>query len=211
MNQSTIAMGLPSNWSVMADRFAPAYRESRTIHSLAMPSFPFQSTRIVNVGGVGKPDLLSQLRNKGVQLNPLAIQLFSHECFQTSVEQRPLSVVLISVAELGLNQGGVFDEICSRALSRGYSLCPLELGPHFRLDFADQHEGFLGQPPSQNCAPPGSVTVASQPISEDEDVPRGFYLRVIEGVPWLRGYRSWPGHIWAPSDGLAFIESRSAA
>lgn len=176
-----------------------------------MPSFPAQSTSTVYVGGVSKIDLLSQLHNEGVQLNPLAIQLFSHDGFQTSAKQRPLAIVRISVAELGLSQGGIFDEICSRALARGYSLCPLELAPQLRLAFTDQHEGFLGQPPSQNCAPPGSVTIASQPISEDEDVPKGFYLRVIEGVPWLRGYRSWPGHLWAPTDVLAFIESRSAA
>lgn len=176
-----------------------------------MASFPVQSTRIVHVGGMSKPNLLSKLRNEGVQLNALAVQLFAHDGFETSAEQRPCPIVPISVAELGLSQGGMFDEICSVAFERGYSLCPLELGPHLRLAFTDQPEGLLGQPPSQNCAPPGSITVASQPISDDEDVPKGFYLRVIEGVPWLRGYRSWPGHLWAPTDVLAFVESRSMA
>ena len=176
-----------------------------------MPTFPIQFTRIVQVGGVGKPDLLSKLRDEGVELNPIAIQLFSHAGFQTRIEQRPLSVVQLSAAELGFSRGGTFIDICSRALAGGYSLCPLELGPHFRLAFTDQQEGFLGQPLSQNCAPPGSVTVASKPISEDDDVPKGFYLRVIEGIPWLRGYRSWSGHMWAPTDVFAFIESPSAA
>jgi hypothetical protein len=176
-----------------------------------MPPFPVRSTRVVHVGGMSKSNLLSQLRHSGVQLNPLAVQLFAHDGFETSAERRPLSITSMSVAELGLSQGGGFDEICSLALAQGYSLCPLELGPHLRLAFSDQHEGFLGQPPSQNCAPPGSVTVASQPISDDEDVPKGFYLRVIEGIPWLRGYRSWSGHIWASTDVFAFVESDSAA
>ena len=176
-----------------------------------MPPPSSQSVRILRVGGVVKADLLNQLLKQGVQLNPLAFQLFSDDGFQTSVEQRTLAVVQVSVAELGLSQGGVFQEIAARALARGYSLCPLELGPHLRLTYADQAEGFLGQPPSQKCAPPGSVTVASQPISEDDDTPKGFYLRVIEGLPWLRGYRSWPGHVWAPTDVLAFVESNRAA
>ena len=176
-----------------------------------MPSPPFQSVRILRVGGVVKSDLLSQLLKQGVRLNPLAVQLFSDDGFQTSVEQRTLAVVQVSVADLGLSQGGGFEEIAARALARGYSLCPLEVGPHFRLAYADQAEGFLGQTPSQKCAPPGSVTVASQPISEDDDAPKGFYLRVIKGLPWLRGYRSWPGHVWAPTDVLAFVESDCAA
>ena len=184
---------------------------SRTTRSLPMPPPSSQSVRILRVGGVVKTDLLNQLLKQGVQLNPLAFQLFSDDGFQTSVEQRTLAVVQVSVAELGLSQGGVFQEIAARALARGYSLCPLELGPHLRLTYADQAEGFLGQPPSQKCAPPGSVTVASQPISEDDDTPKGFYLRVIEGLPWLRGYRSWPGHVWAPTDVLAFVESNRTA
>ncbi len=170
-----------------------------------------QSNRIVHVGGVGKSELLSQLGKAGVQLNPFALELFAHDGFQTAAEKSPLSIVQASVAELGLDQGGNFNEVCSRALARGYSLCPLELGPHLRLAFTDQQEGFLGQAPSKNCAPPGSVTVASRPICEDDDIPKGFYLRVIEGVPWLRGYRSWPGHILPPSNVLAFVEHRSAA
>jgi hypothetical protein len=176
-----------------------------------MPSPPSQSIRILRVGGVVKSDLLSQLLRQGVQLNPHAVQLFSDDGFRTSVEQCILAVVQVSVAELGLSQGGAFEEIAARALARGYLLCPLELGPHLRLAYADQTEAFLGQPPSQKCAPPGSVTVASQPISEDDDVPKGFYLRVFEGLPWLRGYRSWPGHVWAPTDVLAFVDSNSAA
>jgi len=176
-----------------------------------MPSPLSPSVRIVRVGGVVKSDLLSQLLKQGVQLNPLAVQLFSDDGFQTYVEQRTLGIVLVSVAELGLSQGGAFEDIAARALARGYSPCPLELGPHLRLAYADQAEGFLGQPSSQKCAPPGSVTVASQPISKDDDAPKGFYLRVIEGLPWLRGYRSWPGHVWAPTDVLAFVESDSAA
>jgi len=48
--------------------------------------------------------------------------------------------------------------------------------------------------------------VASAPLAQDDETPKGFYLRRIEGVLWLRGYRSWPGHIWSPQDMFVFSE-----
>ena len=39
-------------------------------------------------------------------------------------------------------------------------------------------------------------------------MPKGFYLRHIDGAPWLRGYRSGPEHVWSAQDRLLF---RSAA
>lgn len=169
-----------------------------------------RSSQILRIGSVEKAELQNQLRKAGVCLNALAVQLFDHDGFQTTVEQRTLKVIQVSVAQLGFEQGGTFEQVTANALALGYSLCPLELGPHYRLALADQEEDCLGRTPSQNCAPPGAVTVASQAISEDDDVPKGFYLRVIEGVPWLRGYRSWPGHIWSQNDVFAFAEGPSA-
>ena len=182
-----------------------------TTHPVFMLTPSLQSNRTLRIGGVSKSGLLRQLRESGVQLNALALDLIAHDDFQPSVEQITLTVVQTSVAELGLNQGGHFEDIVVSALARGYSLCPLEVGPHLRLAFSDQIEGFDGQALIKNCAPPGSVTVASRPVSEDDDIPKGFYLRVNEGVPWLRGYRSWHGHVWSPTDVFAFAGAPSAA
>ncbi|MFM2398105.1 MAG: hypothetical protein RL341_262 [Pseudomonadota bacterium] len=156
------------------------------------------------IGGITKPDLLKKLEAHGVKLNPFAYELFAHDGFTTLPVPVNINVVELSVSQLGLASGGTFDQVVEHALARGYCLCPLELGPHFRLQFMHQAEGFVGYPPSANCKPPGSITVASQPIAQSDDVPKGFYLRVIEGVRWLRGYRSWAGHGYAPADVFAF-------
>ena len=50
-------------------------------------------------------------------------------------------------------------------------------------------------------APPGAITVASLPISEQDDDPTGFYLRRIDGVLWLR---SCAGHVWKADDEFVF-------
>ena len=58
---------------------------------------------------------------------------------------------------------------------------------------------------------PERVTVASAPLCDDEEVPKGFYLRRIEGVLWLRGYQSWSGHVWSGEDTFVFVRSAPGA
>lgn len=118
----------------------------------------------------------------------------------------PFEPVVVTVAELGLSDGGTFDAIVARAAERGLQLCPLELAPHLRLALLDQPEGAIGRPVTEHRAPPGSLTVASAPLCDDEAVPKGFYLRRIEGVLWLRGYQSWSGHVWNSDDVFVFVK-----
>lgn len=161
-------------------------------------------TRTLRIGGTSKPQLLAQLRAAGVHLNAAAEALFADERFTTAPASSLVEVVTLSVASLTDGNGATFATIIERAAAGGLSPCPLELAPHFRLQYLDQPEGALGRAPSQHRAPPGSITVASDPLDEDDETPKGFYLRRIEGVPWLRGYRSWPGHVWSPDDVFAF-------
>jgi hypothetical protein len=165
---------------------------------------------VLRTGGASKSDLLTELEVAGVRLNDAARALFDQDRFTTSAVPSLMAIAELSVADLGLGDGGRFDDIVDRAARLGLSLCPLELAPHFRLQCLEQPEGFLGNPPSQGRAPPGSITVASAAPAE-EGSPAGFYLRRIEGALWLRGYRSWSGHIWSPQDVLAFACARDAA
>jgi len=173
------------------------------------PSAPSLARRIC-VGGVKKPDLLSQLGSAGVRLNEAAQALFADDRFTTAPVRSFVEIVELPISSLGFHSGTTFAQILERAVACGLALCPLELGPHFRLQYTDQPEGCLGQPPSQHRAPPGSITVTSAPLADD-DTPKGFYLRRIEGVLWLRGYRSRPGHLWDPGDVLAFARLHNRA
>jgi hypothetical protein len=165
--------------------------------------------RHVRIGGATKAELLSDLHAAQVHLNDSALALFENELFTTTSTASIVETVELSAASLGLPSGGTFAQVLDHAARRGLSTCPLELGPHLRLQFVDQPEGFLGHPLSQDRAPPGSVTIASLPPSEDDQVPKGFYLRRIAGVLWLRGYRSWPGHVWSPEDAFVFATARA--
>lgn len=166
---------------------------------------------LVRVGGATKAELLAQLARAQVKLNQAAKDLFADPRFTTASTVSLIEAVEISLGELGLSSGGTISQVIEQAAFKGLSICPLELGPHLRLQFTNQAEGFLGHPASENRAPPGSVTVASAPLADDDDTPRGFYLRRISGALWLRGYRSWPGHVWSPGDVFVFSRAPGGA
>jgi hypothetical protein len=61
----------------------------------------------------------------------------------------------------------------------------------------------LNQPSAPVEVP--AVTVMTEAPPDDEDLPWGFYLRRLGDSLWLRGYRSWSGHIKAPDECLVFL------
>ena len=160
--------------------------------------------RTIRVGGMSKHELLARLQDAKIQLNESARVLFAHDKFTTSPAVSTIEAIELSVADLGCADGASIGQIHDRAAACGLSLCPLELAPHLRLQYLDQPEGYIGHPPSQHRAPPGSLTVASHELTSDEDTPKGFYLRRIEGVLWLRGYRATLGHPWSAADRVVF-------
>lgn len=168
-------------------------------------------TRLICIDGTTKAALLFQLQHTGVRLNEAAQALFGDDRFTTSAIRSNVEIAELSVDGLGLRNGATIAQIVEQAEALGLSPCPLELGPHLRLQYTDQPEGHLGQAPSQHCAAPGSVTVASAPLGDDEATPKGFCLRRIEGALRLRGYRSWAGHVWSRHNVFVFSCLHNAA
>lgn len=84
-------------------------------------------------------------------------------------------------------------------------LCPAVTGPYLRLAMLDQ----VSAPDSvmsAGRAPTGSLTIAAEPLNEDQDYPKGFYLRTVDGIPWLRGYLCDDLHEFAQEDTFVFRE-----
>lgn len=165
----------------------------------------------VEVGGVPKELLLRSLAASGVQVNPIGIQLFQDSRFTVRQVRERLAIACLKVAELGFSEGATYSQVVRAAEQRQLTECPLELGPHLRLAFLDQVEGSEGHAAVSNTAPPGAITVASPPLDNEESTPKGFYLRRIDGALWLRGYRSWEGHVWRPDDAFVFCKFADAA
>lgn len=161
------------------------------------------------MGGMTPSQLKKALENLGVRLNEYARTLFASRHFRCSAERHELSTVELSVLDLGFPNGANISDLYEKAAAVGLRPPTIELAPHLRLQYIDQPEGFLGFPVSKQCAPPGAITVTAEPLPEDEDFPQGFYLRRIDGVLWLRGYKSGPEHVWDVNDRLIFAENRS--
>jgi hypothetical protein len=151
-----------------------------------------------------KDQLFAQLKGAGILMNESALTLLSSEKFTTSAVSRLLVVIELSVRSLGYAQGAAMPDLQNKAVSLGFCLPPIAVGPYLRLQYLDQPEGCWGHPVTKHRAPPGSLTIASVPLSEDDEFPKGFYLRRIEGTLWLRGYRSGPEHVYDPDDRLVF-------
>ncbi|GAC1652371.1 MAG: hypothetical protein NVS4B9_42580 [Ktedonobacteraceae bacterium] len=161
-------------------------------------------TRTVTVGGLTKSELIQELQSNAISMNEAGVRVFAHDQFTTSATRYAVTTVELTVRDLGFPRGGTIAEIYARAGAFGLGLCPVELGPHLRLYYLDQPEGYWGKPVRRHQAPCGSITIASEQLTDDDDFPKGFYLRRIKGVLWLRGYTSGPEHLWEPDDHFIF-------
>ncbi|WP_172194251.1 helicase [Saccharibacillus qingshengii] len=161
------------------------------------------AARTVHIGGLTRSQLRQSLQNAGISLNAYAEELFADERFTTSDQPHTVETVELTVGELGFMDGAAAGEIFKRASALGLAACPLELAPHLRLQYTDQPEGSAERS-VQHEAPHASITVASEPLSECDDFPKGFYLRNIDGVLWLRGYRADAVHVWNAWDRFVF-------
>lgn len=164
--------------------------------------------RAVRVGGMDKRELLEALRRHNVHLNQAAEALIHHARFTLLAQSRVIDIAVVTVSGLGFREGATYEQLTSQAIKAGLVECPMELAPHLRMQFLDQPEGSAGFPVTQHRAPPGSVTVASSPLDDGGGTPKGFYLRRIDGVLWLRGYYSRPDHVWSEGDVFVFHHRR---
>ncbi|MEI2277442.1 hypothetical protein OHC50_08195 [Paenarthrobacter ilicis] len=159
---------------------------------------------VIRVGGLSRAQLVQLLLNKGVLLNSHAETLLAHPAFEAPPAQS-LRIVERTVDELGFKNGAVQPRIFAAARSHGLELCPLVTGPYLRLAMMDQAnapDAIL----SAGRAPTGAIHVASMPLSNDVEDPKGFYLRVVDGQPWLRGYRCDDKYLWDAEQRLAFLK-----
>lgn len=143
--------------------------------------------RPLTVGGTSRQDLREELVAAGVELNAYAETLLEHPRIARSAAEE-LTLTRRTVGELGLPAGGTLPQIIAAVQEQGFQLCPPGTGPYLRLALTSQPsapDSVL----SAGRVPSGALHVLSAPLSEDHEYPKGFYLRVVDGVSWLRGFR----------------------
>lgn len=166
-------------------------------------------TRTIEVGGLTKWQLIQKLQQRSILMNEYGERLLSDDKFTTSNTKYSLKTVELTVRDLGFPDGAKTDQIFRRAIELGLELCPLEVGPYLRLEYLDQPESYSGNPSQQHQAPSGSITIASEIITEDDEFPKGFYLRRMKGELWLRGYVADHLHVWNSDDHFIFCLTKN--
>ena len=156
----------------------------------------------VRIGDLSRQQLRAALDELGVQRNASADVLLKSSIFDRQ-RLESFHVVLRTVQQIGVTGDATLSAVFARAREAGLSLCPPITGPYLRLTMADQ-TSTPDSVMSNGSAPSGSITIASPSLDRDDVVPKGFYLRAINGVLWLRGYHATDAHIWSPDDCFAF-------
>jgi hypothetical protein len=161
-------------------------------------------TRVLRlqVGGLTRSDLRAELGSRGVLLNAHAEMLLDHTVFDPRGEEE-IKIIERNVGDLGLRTGATLLGVFAVARERGFGLCPPDTGPYLRLVITSQAnapDSVL----SAGRSPAGALKVASTPLSDDVAFPKGFYLRVVDGQPWLRGFRCDHEYLFSPEDRFAF-------
>ena len=150
----------------------------------------------VEIGIHTSAELLQELKEQRIQLNPFALQLFEDQMIQTKQRGQTLSVLVITPSDLGAPFGATLAELVEHAAQRDLEPCPLAVAPYLLLqDILLTKDEY--------------VTLASLPIAKEETYPRGLYLRKRDDGLWLRGYRCDDDFIFPPSMKLVFIDLKA--
>ena len=156
-------------------------------------------------GGLEQEALRAHLKTQHILLNDYAEMLLESQFFTVSPKARTTSFQILTIAELGLATGGTLPEVYHAASTQQLALCSYEEAVYLRLALTEQADSSLKDGRySTNEAPAEAFTVASPVVTPDDNFPKGFYLRQIDGEVWLRGYCCDDLHRFKASDQFVF-------
>ena len=117
--------------------------------------------------------------------------------FTVAPQETEVELVVVSVAELGFNEGATRADIYKRANELGLDLCPNEVGPQLRLQYKDQPKDEW-------------LLIAMEPIT-DSDGDLGVFgvRRDGDGAQWLHAYYGLPGSFWLADYRWVFVRRKS--
>lgn len=154
------------------------------------------------VGGLTRSQVRRTLDESGVLLNEYAEILLESPIFDLR-EGGDVELVERGVGDLGLSGGATLGEVFGAAEEAGLTLCPADTGPYLRLALSSQ-ENAPDSVLSAGRSPAGALKVASAPLRDDPEFPKGFYLRVVDGQRWLRGFRCDDEYRFSSADRFIF-------
>ncbi|OGF21620.1 hypothetical protein A2316_00950 [Candidatus Falkowbacteria bacterium RIFOXYB2_FULL_38_15] len=92
----------------------------------------------IEIGGKTKNELVAEMKGKNIQISGYAQSILDSKDFITAKKSEPTDLVRLKVGDLGLEGNPTTDQIYQKIKELGLELCPAEVGPQYRLQYADQ-------------------------------------------------------------------------
>lgn len=135
------------------------------------------------------------IKADGMKIGDYGNDILGKPAFNVSSDEIEVELVRITVAELGFKNGATRKEIYNKALELGRKLCPNEVGPALRLQYADQPLGEW-------------LLVAMEPITDSRGSPDVFDVARSSSGSWLDGYSGCPGDFWGADRQWVFLRGK---
>lgn len=143
------------------------------------------------IGGKTKKQLEGEMKERKIQVDDYTQSMLDSNDFTVAKNAERLNLVRLTVNDLGFPRGATTKEIYDKAQELGLDLCPAEVGPHLRLQYADQPLGEW-------------VYIAMKPIADRDGNPHVFKLERYEDGLWLSRRWAGPGSRWHADYRLVF-------
>jgi len=156
-------------------------------------SFPENKIKRENieVGGKTKKQLISEMKSANISISDYAKSMIDNSDFITSKKSEEMTLVRLTVADLGFKTRATTDKIYERAEALGLELCPSEVGPNYRLQ-------YKSQPLSE------WLYIGMKQITDSHGYPRVFKLERRDGGFWLNHSWATPDSEWGPDGKFVF-------
>lgn len=150
----------------------------------------------IEIGGKTAEQLEDELRQSGINISDNAKFMLEGREFTTSKNVEGVTLVRLTVADLGFESTATTDDIYERAKELGLDCCPAEVGPHYRLKYQNQPMGEW-------------INIGMKQIAGSDRRPSVFDLGRDGGSRWL--YDNWasPVYGWPPRDEFVFSLRKS--
>lgn len=156
-------------------------------------SFPEKKIRRENIqiGGKSKEQLIAEIELARINISEYAKSMLENRNFTIGKTREEVTLIRLTVGDLGFAGGATMDEIYKRAEDLGLELCPPDTGPELRLKYKNQ--------PLNEW-----VRIGMKQITDSYGNPSIFSLERYDGGLWLDSRWAEPANEWDSGNEFVF-------
>ncbi|MDP2812281.1 MAG: hypothetical protein Q8O32_01165 [bacterium] len=188
---AVIAQNLPEMSDEAMQRHIDDPKGVQNILHKAFLAFPIIMAVNLGTGLKSADGFRYDLKRFGRKFGDWASNMMDQSTFKVASQLTELSIIALTVAELGFKDGARYADICQRGVSLGYGLCPPELGPQLRIQYQNQPKGQV-------------LRLAMKPIRLSGGGLLTFAVEHCGDGLWLSAYYASPVHFYCADSRFVF-------